>query len=356
MKALSLVAGASLLAAHALGACTGMNAADKGTCPVETCVELDQGFGSPSILASAAELTPNSNASFVSEQQPNHASISSGNLVLSLVNTGSAYEGATVYYDKWIHYGTVTVVLRSGSTAEGIISSVQLQSEDGSSIDMDWVGASSNRVQANYYTNNQMELSSAAAPIMTTDPTSSFIEYKIVWLPDTLAWYANGLAVRTVSRRNTWAEGEQRYKYPDSPARLSFSIWDSGSSTNPALTQEWAGTMQTTKSEFSMAIKSVKVQCYSNSTLQATQTSSQSDLPSAAAQRETKPSESASKDDLSDFGLDTQGTNSIYSSPTSETAVENDVSKWLAGLTTSGGPRPLHISLLTVALAIAFSF
>ncbi|KAJ2650536.1 putative glycosidase CRH2 [Coemansia sp. RSA 1250] len=356
MKTLPLVAGASLLTAHALGACTGMNAADKGTCPAEKCAELDQGFGSPSILTSAAELTPNSNASFVSEQQPNHASISSGNLVLSLVNTGSAYEGTTVYFDKWIHYGTVTVVLRSGSTAAGVISSVQLQSEDGSSIDMDWVGASSNRVQANYYTNNQMELSDAVAPIMSIDPTSNFIEYKIVWLPDTLAWYANGLAVRTVSRRNTWAEGEQRYKYPDSPSRLSFSIWDSGSSTNPALTQTWAGTLQTGKSEFSMVIKSVAVQCYSNSTSQAIQTPSESETPSEAAQRETKPSESASKDDLSDFGLDTQETSSIYSSLTSETTVDNDVSKWLAGLTTSGGPRPLHISLLTVAIAIAFGF
>ncbi|KAJ2842134.1 CRH- protein, partial [Coemansia brasiliensis] len=257
----------------------------------------------------------------------------------------------------WIHYGTITVVLRSGSTAAGVVSSVQLQSEDGSSIDMDWVGISSNRVQANYYTNNQMELSTAAAPIMSIDPTSNFITYKIVWLPDTITWYANGLAVRTVSRRNTWAEGEQRYKYPDSPARLSFSIWDSGSSTNPALTQAWAGTLQTDKNKFTMSIKSVTVQCYSNSTSQPAHTSSESETPSAAAQRETKPSESMSKDDLSDFGLDTQGTSSIYSSPTSETTVENDLSKWLAGLTTSEGSRPLHISLLTVViLAIAFGF
>ncbi|KAJ2849298.1 hypothetical protein IWW36_002735 [Coemansia brasiliensis] len=100
MKTLTLLAGASLLIAHALGACTGMNAADRGTCPAEKCVELDQDFDSSSILTTAAERMTNSNASFISEQQPNHASVSSGDLELSLVNTGSAYEGSTVYFDK----------------------------------------------------------------------------------------------------------------------------------------------------------------------------------------------------------------------------------------------------------------
>ncbi|KAJ2793254.1 putative glycosidase CRH2, partial [Coemansia guatemalensis] len=279
MGILALLTVAPLLVAHALGACTGMNAADKGTCPTDQCQALDTDFGGSSVLAAAAA-ADNGSAKFVSEQEPNHASVDSNSLVLSLVKTSSGgYEGSTVYFTKWVHYGTISAVIRSGSTSPGVVSSFQLQSDDGSSIDMDWVGVSSNRVQANFYTRNQIELSQAAAPILATDPTASSIEYKIVWLPDSLTWYANGLAVRTVNRQNTWAEGEQRFNYPDQPARLSFSIWDSSASANPALTQDWAGVMKTDESEFSMTIESVSVECYSNSTSHSS--SSTSANPSA---------------------------------------------------------------------------
>ncbi|KAJ2200327.1 putative glycosidase CRH2 [Coemansia sp. RSA 522] len=237
--------------------------------------------------------------------------------------------------------------------------------DDGSSIDLDWVGASSNRVQANYYTNGQIDLSKAAAPILTADPTSSFIVYKIVWLPDSLTWYANGLAVRTVNRRDTWAEGEQRFDYPDKPARLSFAIWDASSSANSALTQEWAGSMQTNESKFSMAIKSVTVQCYSNTTLQNAHGSTDSNASSAAEQQESdaEPSESVSRENLSDFGLDreeSKTTTTLSSSTSSMNGNEDDLSKWLANFTTSAASRQLNsfgaISSLLIAAGLAVTF
>ncbi|PIA17583.1 concanavalin A-like lectin/glucanase [Coemansia reversa NRRL 1564] len=356
MGILALLTVAPVLVTHALGACTGMSTADTGTCPTDQCQSLETDFGSSSVLVAAAG-AENSSAMFVSEQEPNHAFIDSNNLVLSLVKaSNSGYEGSTVYFTKWIHYGTVTAVLRSGSTSPGIVSSFQLQSDDGSSIDMDWVGASSNRVQANFYTSNQIELSQAAAPILTTDPTASSIEYKIVWLPDSLTWYANGLAVRTVNRQNTWAEGEQRFNYPDQPARLSFSIWDASASTNPALTQKWAGVMRTDKSEFSMTIESVSVECYSNTT------SHSSSPPSAKASADSEPrlsdlgpSGSTEKNDLSNFGLepDNSVSKSESSDVTSISESGDDLSKWLAGINTSSAPRSLgNASIYCTLLAV----
>ncbi|KAJ2658401.1 putative glycosidase CRH2 [Coemansia sp. RSA 1199] len=367
MRTPALLAVAPLFVAHALGACTGLNAADQGVCPAEQCLELDESFTSSSVLVAAADLSTGSGskATFVSEQDPNNAAISSGNLVLSLVKSDGGYAGSTAYFTRWIHYGTVTAVVRSGSTTPGVVSSFQLQSDDGSSIDLDWVGASSNRVQANYYTNGQIDLTKAAAPILTADPTSSFIVYKIVWLPDSLTWYANGLAVRTVNRRDTWAEGEQRFDYPDKPARLSFAIWDASSSVNSALTQEWAGSMQTNESKFSMAIKSVTVQCYSNSTLQNAHGSNDDNASSAAEQQESdaEPSESLSKENLSDFGLDREEsrTTTILSSSTSSmNSNEDDLSKWLANFTTSAASKQLHsfgvISSLLIAAGLAVTF
>ncbi|KAJ2078039.1 putative glycosidase CRH2 [Coemansia sp. RSA 988] len=355
MGILALLTVAPLLVAHALGACTGMNTADKGTCPTDQCQALDTDFGGPSVLAAVA--ADNSGAKFVSAQEPNHASIDSKSLVLSLAKASNGgYEGSTVYFTKWIHYGTITAVVRSGSTSPGVISSFQLQSDDGSSIDMDWVGASSNRVQANFYTGSQLELSQAVASILSVDPTSSSIEYKIVWLPDSLTWYANGLAVRTVNRQSTWAEGEQRFNYPDQPARLSFSIWDSSASVNPALTQEWAGVMKTDGSEFSMAVESVSVDCYSNTT-------SHSSLPPSgnpSADSEPRlsvsgPSAPAEKNDLSNFGLDPYNseTTSEFSTVTSSSESEDDLSKWLAGINTSSASRTLGSAKFNFALLTA---
>ncbi|KAJ2320152.1 putative glycosidase CRH2 [Coemansia sp. RSA 2704] len=346
MKTPALLAAAPLFIVHALGACTGMNAADAGACPAEQCLDIDENFTSSSALSANS----GADATFVSEQSPNHASISSDNLVLSLVKSGSGYEGSTVYSSRWIQYGTVSASVRSGSTAPGVVSSIQLQSEDGSSIDLDWVGASSNRVQANYYTYNQMDLSSAVAPILTTNPASSFIEYKIVWLPDSLTWYANGLAVRTVNRRDTWSEGDQRYNFPSNPARLSFAIWDSSTSANSALTQEWAGTLQSDEPEFTMTVASVSVECYTNSTSQnAHSPNSDETASSMMAMRESDPnaSRSASKDDLSDFGLDSMATktSSTHSSSPTQDDGGDDLSKWLAGITSAAPRRQDHLGI-----------
>ncbi|KAJ2026292.1 putative glycosidase CRH2 [Coemansia sp. S610] len=347
MKAPVLLGAASLLLGHALGACTGMNAADRGLCPTGKCQALDEDFALASALDSYG--SPSSNASFISEQRPDHASVNDGSLLLSLKRSpdGSGYEGSTAYFGRWIHYGTITAVVRSGSTAPGVVSSLQLQDSTGSSIDMDWVGTSSNRVQANYYTSGQLALSEAVAPVLPRDPTDSFIEYRIVWLPNSLTWYANGLAVRTVNRKDTWAEGEQRFHYPDQPARLSFSIWDSANSINPGLTQAWAGILATYSAEtrFTMAVKSVTVQCYSNFTMPVSHDTNATFSTSGvlAPTSESAPtSTSAPSSNLSNFGRDPEHPTKSDTSRSLSAAVSpsDDLSSWLAGLTSASSPGP----------------
>ncbi|KAJ2489356.1 putative glycosidase CRH2 [Coemansia sp. RSA 2050] len=247
----------------------------------------------------------------------------------------------------WIHYGTITAVIRSGSTAPGVVSSLQLQDSAGSSIDMDWVGISSNRVQANYYTSGQLALSEAAAPVLPRDPTESFIEYRIVWLPNSLTWYANGLAVRTVNRRDTWAEGEQRFHYPDQPARLSFSIWDSANSINPGLTQTWAGSLASYSAEtqFTMAVKSVTVQCYSNFTKPVSHDTNATFATSStlASTTDSAPtSSSAPSSNLSNFGRDPEQSAKTDTSKSLSAVASpsDDLSSWLAGITSTSSSGP----------------
>ncbi|KAJ2740733.1 (ABC) transporter, partial [Coemansia sp. BCRC 34301] len=180
-------------------------------------------------------------------------------------------------------------------------------------------------------------LSQAAAPILPTDPTDAFIEYRIVWLPNSLTWYANGLAVRTVNRKDTWAEGEQRFHYPDQPARLSFSIWDSANSINPGLTQAWAGSLQpySAGTQFAMSVKSVSVQCYSNVTMPVSHDTNStlttpSTLPTSTSTA-TAPT-LASSSDLSNFGRESEHYSSADSSgsPDATSSPPDDLSKWLA--------------------------
>ncbi|KAJ2724653.1 (ABC) transporter [Coemansia sp. Benny D115] len=371
MKQLALLGIAPLLFGHALAACSGMNAADKGACPVAQCVATAEDFSSPAALVAAADYSAaaNSDANFVSEQSPDLAAVSSGGLLLSLKRSASGYDGATAYFTRWIHYGTITARIRSGSTAPGVVSSFQLQSEDGASIDFDWVGVSSNRAQANYYTNNQMMLSQVAAPVMTVNPTTSYIEYRIVWLPDSITWYANGFAVRTVNRRETWAEGEQAFRFPSKPARLSFSIWNAGQSINPDATQSWAGTLQPSaaNTRFDMVIKSVSVECYTNGTALTnnahssnslktdTQDSSISDVPNISLVASAK---SVVNNELANFGLALDNNNLESDSESSLLASSSatptdDLSKWLAGFaaqTTSAAGRNMASAGISGAL------
>ncbi|KAJ1735266.1 (ABC) transporter [Coemansia biformis] len=282
---------------------------------------------------------PGTNATFVTEAGAGSASRESGRLLLSLVKSANStgYVGTTVYFTRWIHYGVVSAMIRSGSTAPGVISSFQLQSADGSSIDMDWVGASSNRVQANFYTRNQLDLAQAAAPVLAASPASSFIEYKIAWLPDSLTWYANGLAVRTVRRQDTWAEGEQRFNFPSSPARLSFAIWDASVSTDPGRMQKWAGAMQAGESSFTMAVESVSVQCYADTAAEAGHPPHGGGVawPTASGQRsgEAAPPAVTHGSELGNFGLVSKAFDADAGTSGAANAVpppDDDVSKWLA--------------------------
>ncbi|KAJ2516809.1 putative glycosidase CRH2, partial [Coemansia sp. RSA 2049] len=343
MRLLASIGIATLLVDYALGACTGMNAADSGACPVSQCASLVDDFSSNDTLASSGTSTLPSNAQFVSELSPDYASITGDGLTLSLVKSGSGYKGTTVYFTKWIEYGVITARIRTGSDTPGVISSLQLQDESGTSIDMDWVGNSPNSVQANYYTENQLELSQATSASLTSNPASSFSIYKIVWLPDSLTWYANGFAVRTVNRMDTWAEGEQRFKYPSSASRLSFSIWSASDASNPELTQQWAGTIPSTSTEtqFSMTIARVQVDCYTNTTDAAK--SSVSPQSSASNDSSFVSPKSVTEVDLSNFGLSSQEpTSSLSSSTMSTEGNGNDLSRWLAEQDMPSCARPVH--------------
>ncbi|KAI8318859.1 concanavalin A-like lectin/glucanase [Martensiomyces pterosporus] len=269
----------------------------------------------------------------------------------------------------WINYGTITATIKSGSTVPGVVSSLHLQDSKGSSLNMDWVGLSSNRVQTYTYTNGQVQLSQAIAPILAVNATSTFVKYKIVWLPDSISWYANGLAIRTLYRKDTWSEGEQRFNYPSNAARLSFSIWDSSKSINPPMTQSWAGSISSAYpdgTKFDMQVQSVSIDCYSNSTannqgsipvLHGTSNTTSASASPQKPQSSSVPAPAASYD-LSNFGLapsaaSSKSEKSSSSAPTArDSGGGDDVSKYLAANSRNAASLSRGAGLLTSSLAV----
>ncbi|KAJ1963175.1 putative glycosidase CRH2 [Dipsacomyces acuminosporus] len=375
MRNWALLAVAALLASHAQGACTGLNAGDTGVCPSEQCQAISTDFSDSSVLVAADSLKGDApGPRFVSEQTPNYASVEGGRLALSLQksSSGAGYDGSTVYYNRWIRYGTITATIKSGSLAPGIVSSLQLQDDKGSSLEMDWVGLSSNRLQTYVYTNSQVQLSQAYAPILQSSPTDNFITYKIVWLPESITWYVNNFAIRTLNRKDTWSEGEGRFKYPDNAARLSFAIWDASKSINPSMTTAWAGTIAThypPGTKATMYVDSVSVECYSNATKTDTDKDQKATLTrqppgSNGATNGSQQSAPAAGYDLSNFGLSSNAAASKSDAGSSALASASnggsgdDVSKYLAANAKNSSPHGIQsLGLLTtsiVTLAVAF--
>lgn len=228
------------------------------------CVKDDVDFGSPNAFANIAEYKGDpSKTAFVSQFEPSNAKVNNGELEMTLVKQGDGKGfGATVINTRAIQYGTITAVMRSGCTSGGVVSSFIVRSDKtGDEIDFEWVGKDTSNVQSNYYWHDQLDYTKMVASPSLPDTTKNFHTYQINWTPDQIVWLINGKAFRTVKRADTWDASAKAFKYPDSEAYVSFSIWDGGSMAKG--TSDWAGgRIDWAKGPFVAAVKSVKIDCF----------------------------------------------------------------------------------------------
>jgi len=71
--------------------------------------------------------------------------------------------------------------------------------------------------------------------VQTPADSDGFVTYGIDWTADSITWYANGNAVRTLNREDT-KDDSGDYLYPTDSSQLQLSVWDAG-------TDEPAGTV-----------------------------------------------------------------------------------------------------------------
>lgn len=93
--------------------------------------------------------------------------------------------------------------------------------------------------------------------------------YEIDWQPDHLTWAVDGNVMRTLKKSDTFNKTDNKYHYPQTPARVELSLWPAGLSKNGQGTVAWAGGLvdwhstdvQANGYYYSM-FQDVKVQCY----------------------------------------------------------------------------------------------
>lgn len=92
--------------------------------------------------------------------------------------------------------------------------------------------------------------------------------YTIDWKPDSMSWEIDGDVVRTVYKNDTWNSTDNKYHYPQTPARAQLSLWPAGLSTNGEGTIEWSGGLINWDSPYMQngyyyaVVKDISVECY----------------------------------------------------------------------------------------------
>lgn len=101
------------------------------------------------------------------------------------------------------------------------------------------------------------------------DTFNDWHTYEIDWTPDQVQWIIDGEVKRTLLKSDTFDEKLNKYKFPQTPARLQMSLWPAGQASNAKGTIDWAGGVIDWNSEdiqqegyYYATIGQVDVQCY----------------------------------------------------------------------------------------------
>lgn len=101
------------------------------------------------------------------------------------------------------------------------------------------------------------------------DTFNDWHTYEIDWTPDQVQWIIDGEVKRTLLKSDTFDSKLNKYKYPQTPARLQMSLWPAGQASSPQGTIDWAGGVIDWNSEdiqqygyYYATVGQVDVQCY----------------------------------------------------------------------------------------------
>ncbi|KAM0317318.1 hypothetical protein ACHAPQ_011045 [Fusarium lateritium] len=141
----------------------------------------------------------------------------------------------TIQSNWYMFFGRLEVHMKA-APGQGIVSSIVLLSDVLDEVDWEFLGGRDAEAQTNYYgkasTDNTQSLTFPAP-----NNQAEFHNYTIHWTPESIEWYINDVAVRTLK----YSEADGGETFPQTPMRVKLGIWAGGDSDNAEGTIEWAG-------------------------------------------------------------------------------------------------------------------
>ncbi|KAI4227359.1 MAG: hypothetical protein L6R40_008213 [Gallowayella cf. fulva] len=165
------------------------------------------------------------------------------------------YDAPTLWTKFKFFFGRVEFVVKA-APGVGIISSMVLLSDDLDEVDWEFLGGVTTNVQTNYFGKGFTGTYNRSTSPAVASPQTQFHTYALDWSPTALVWSIDGVAVRTLNAADADGIGSQ---YPQSPMKVSLSLWDAGDPDSPA--QGWGGgvTPIPPPEPYTMYVKSVKI-------------------------------------------------------------------------------------------------
>ncbi|ANB15079.1 Utr2p [Sugiyamaella lignohabitans] len=148
--------------------------------------------------------------------------------------------GTVLFSNFFIWYGKVTAVIKT-SHLDGVVSDFILMSNVKDEIDYEFVGNDVTAAQTNYYFEGLLNYDNEFTATVDNSTYASYHEYTIDWQEDSITWYVDGNAVRTLNKADTVNSTTGVAEFPQTPARIQLSVWPGGDSSEPQGTVQWAG-------------------------------------------------------------------------------------------------------------------
>ena len=152
-------------------------------------------------------------------------------------------------------YGRVETVVQA-APGPGIVSGMVLWSSDFDEIDWEFRGSMDTIVQTGYFGKGVGPPWNRSTEVKVDQPMTKFHTYALDWNKERLIWEVDGKVIRTLYSKDCNGASIQ---YPQSPTKLSLSLWDAG---DPDNYNAWGGgktPIPPPKGGYSFFVKSVKI-------------------------------------------------------------------------------------------------
>ncbi|KAL1583232.1 hypothetical protein WHR41_07855 [Cladosporium halotolerans] len=193
----------------------------------------------------------------MAEMDPRFFNVTAGASLIKFSQDGAEFtmvkhgDSVRVQSDFYIFYGRVEAIMQA-APGTGVISSVNLLSDDLDEIDWEVMGQNTTNVFNNWYGKGNRTQNHGEEPVLA-DSQTGFHNYTIIWTEQELEFWLDGQQVRTVPA------GEPG-NYPQTPCYINLSLWAGGDPDNEPGVIAWAGgETDYDAGPYTMKIKSLKV-------------------------------------------------------------------------------------------------